>query len=49
LIEIDKKIVKKRPNTTVKLTPFGKKSIDDYWKQIEKLREKSQSWKFENQ
>jgi DNA-binding transcriptional ArsR family regulator len=30
LIEIEKKIVKKRPNTTVKLTAFGKKSIDNY-------------------
>jgi DNA-binding transcriptional ArsR family regulator len=49
LIEIEKKIVKKRPNTTLKLTPFGKKAIDDYWKQIEKLREQSQSWKFEDQ
>jgi DNA-binding transcriptional ArsR family regulator len=49
LIEIEKKIVKKRPNTTVKLTTFGKKSINNYWNQIEKLREKSQSWKFEDQ
>lgn len=49
LIEIEKKIVKKRPNTTVKLTAFGKKSIDNYWNQLEKLREKSQSWKFEDQ
>lgn len=49
LIEIKKKIVKKRPNTTVKLTTLGKKSIEDYWQQIEQLREKSKSWKFENQ
>lgn len=49
LIEIKKQIVKKRPNTTVKLTTLGKKSIEDYWQQIEQLHEKSISWKFENQ
>lgn len=49
LIEIKKQIVKKRPNTTVKLTTLGKKSIEDYWQQIEQLHGKSKSWKFENQ
>lgn len=49
LIEIEKKIIKKRPNTKVKLTPFGKKSIEAYWDQIERLRNKSKIWKFEDQ
>ncbi|MBE0687275.1 MAG: transcriptional regulator [Anaerolineaceae bacterium] len=49
LIEINKKIVKKRPNTTIKLTSLGKKSIENHWKQLEELREKSRSWKNENQ
>ncbi len=49
LIEIEKKIVKKRPNTKVKLTLFGKKSIEGYWNQIDQIRNKSKSWKFEDQ
>ena len=49
LIEINKKIVKKRPNTTIKLTPLGKSSIDLHWKQLEELREKSRLWTNEDQ
>lgn len=44
LIEINKKIVKKRSNTTIKLTPLGKMSIENHWKQLEELREKSRLW-----
>lgn len=49
LIEINKKIVKKRPNTTIKLTPLGKSSIDRHWKQLEELHEKSRLWANEDQ
>jgi DNA-binding transcriptional ArsR family regulator len=44
LIKINKKIVKKRPNTTIKLTPLGKSSIENHWKQLETLHEKSKTW-----
>jgi DNA-binding transcriptional ArsR family regulator len=49
LIEINKKIVKKRPNTTIKLTPLGKTSIERHWKQLEDLRERSRVWTKEDQ
>lgn len=44
LISINKKIVKKRPNTTIKLTALGKSSIENHWKQLAALHEKSKTW-----
>ncbi len=47
LISINKKIVKKRPNTTIKLTALGKSSIENHWKQLEALHKKSKTWKYD--
>lgn len=49
LIEIDKRIVKKRPKSTIKLTKLGKASIEKHWKQLEDLREKSKLWTNDSQ
>jgi DNA-binding MarR family transcriptional regulator len=38
LVTIDKRFVRKRPNTTVALTAVGKKRIAVHWEQLERLR-----------
>ena len=39
LIEITKTFVRKRPNTSVALTPVGKERVARHWEQLERLRE----------
>jgi DNA-binding MarR family transcriptional regulator len=38
LIAIEKKFVRKKPNTNVELTPVGRKRIAAHWDQLERLR-----------
>ena len=38
LITIEKRFVKKRPNTSVTLTPEGKRRIADHWDKLEHLK-----------
>ncbi|MGQ0680242.1 MAG: winged helix-turn-helix domain-containing protein [Actinomycetota bacterium] len=38
LVQISKKFVHKKPNTSVQLTPEGKDRIANHWKRLERLR-----------
>ena len=42
LVTIEKRFVRKKPNTSVALTPLGKKRIAAHWKQLERLRSLAQ-------
>lgn len=39
LVRIEKRFVGKRPNTSVRLTPLGKKRIEHHWRQLERLKQ----------
>ena len=43
LVAIEKRFVRKKPNTNVALTPAGKQGIARHWKQLERLRALSQT------
>jgi DNA-binding MarR family transcriptional regulator len=45
LIQLNKQFVGKRPNTTVSLTPNGRKAIDQHWQQLQNLHNDAQQWK----
>jgi DNA-binding MarR family transcriptional regulator len=38
LVEIEKRFVRKKPNTTVALTPLGRERIAEHWQQLERLK-----------
>jgi DNA-binding transcriptional ArsR family regulator len=38
LVEIEKKFVLKKPNTSVALTPVGRQRTAQHWNQLERLR-----------
>jgi DNA-binding MarR family transcriptional regulator len=38
LVEIEKRFIRKRPNTNVTLTPVGQSRISRHWAQLERLR-----------
>ena len=38
LVQIEKRFVRKKPNTNVSLTPLGKERITRHWEQLERLR-----------
>lgn len=38
LVEIEKRFVHRRPNTSVALTPSGRERIARHWEQLERLR-----------
>jgi DNA-binding MarR family transcriptional regulator len=38
LVAIEKRFVRKKPNTNVALTPLGKERIARHWDQLERLR-----------
>jgi DNA-binding MarR family transcriptional regulator len=42
LIEIEKRFVRKKPNTRASLTALGRKRIADHWNQLERLKSFSQ-------
>jgi DNA-binding MarR family transcriptional regulator len=39
LVEITKTFVRKKPNTSVALTPLGRERVARHWEQLERLRE----------
>ena len=43
LVAIEKRFVRKKPNTNVALTPEGKRRIAHHWDQLERLKELSQT------
>jgi DNA-binding MarR family transcriptional regulator len=38
LVEIEKRFVRKKPNTSVALTPAGKERITRHWAQLDRLK-----------
>ena len=43
LVKIEKRFVHKKPNTNVALTPIGKKRTANHWKQLERLKNLSET------
>ena len=41
LVTIEKRFIRKRPNTTVALTATGRQRIADHWDQLERLKQLS--------
>ena len=41
LVEITKTFIRKKPNTSVALTPVGRERVARHWEQLERLRELS--------
>jgi DNA-binding MarR family transcriptional regulator len=42
LVTIEKRFIRKKPNTNVALTPTGKQRITEHWAQLERLRNLSE-------
>ena len=49
LVRIEKRFVRKKPNTNVALTDRGRKGIENHWSQLERLREYSRVSREESQ
>jgi DNA-binding MarR family transcriptional regulator len=43
LVKIQKRFVRKKPNTNVALTPLGRKRIARHWDQLERLKSLSET------
>ena len=41
LVTIEKRFIRKKPNTNVALTPAGREKIAEHWAQLERLRQLS--------
>jgi DNA-binding MarR family transcriptional regulator len=41
LVGIEKRFIRKKPNTNVALTPTGREKIAEHWAQLERLRQLS--------
>jgi DNA-binding MarR family transcriptional regulator len=44
LITLAKAFLSKYPQTTVRLTPAGRKAVTDHWTRLDALRQEVQSW-----
>jgi len=44
LVEIEKRFVRKKTQTLVRLSDTGRNTIESYWKEMEELRESAASW-----
>jgi len=42
LVEIEKRFIRRKPNTSVALTALGRKRITDHWDRLERLRRLSE-------
>lgn len=42
LVAIEKRFIRKKPNTNIALTAIGKKRIAKHWEQLERLRQLSE-------
>jgi DNA-binding MarR family transcriptional regulator len=38
LVEIEKRFIRKKPNTSVSLTPVGRERIAEHWDRLERLK-----------
>ena len=38
LVTIEKRFIRKKPNTNVALTPLGRRRIAEHWKQLDRLK-----------
>jgi DNA-binding transcriptional ArsR family regulator len=43
LVDIEKRFIKKKPNTNVALTALGRTRTERHWDQLERLRRRSQN------
>jgi DNA-binding MarR family transcriptional regulator len=43
LVEIEKRFIRKKPNTNVTLTAIGKQRITHHWDQLERLKQLSET------
>jgi DNA-binding MarR family transcriptional regulator len=43
MIVIDKRIICKRPKSTIHLTPGGRKAVETHWERLDKLRHQAGS------
>lgn len=48
LVEIEKRFVDKKTQTLVRLTPGGRKGVEDYWREVEALRKSAAAWPRKN-
>jgi len=47
MIEITKGYANNRPNTSIRITPKGKKAIEDHWQQLQTFHEESKKLKMD--
>jgi DNA-binding transcriptional ArsR family regulator len=45
LVEVIKEFVRKTPRTRVRLSHEGRRTIDRYWKELDRLRGEARRWK----
>ena len=45
LIEIEKRLVDRRPQTMVSLSEAGREALESYWKELESLRRRATRWR----
>ncbi len=45
LVHVHKGYVDKKPNTSLRLTTNGRHAIEQHWKQLEELRQRSKKWR----
>lgn len=45
LVEIIKTFDGKRPQTRVRLTPAGRRAVDEHWERLDGLRKRSRRWR----
>ena len=43
LVAIEKRFIRKKPNTSVAITPLGRTRIAHHWDQLERLKRRSES------
>lgn len=47
-VQIDKTFVRKKiPHTTIRITSEGKAAIEQYWRQLDRIREVTRQWQKE--
>ena len=49
MVQIEKQFIGKMPNTFMRLTGVGRRSIQQHWEHLERLRKDAQQWSSEQQ
>lgn len=44
LVEIEKRIIENRPHTFARLSKGGRKTLQEYWQRMERLRKGAEEW-----